>query len=73
LKIPYVTVSEFDPRFSARLWVAEMTEIEFYKATCELIERGSRRIALIGPNLNCMNPRYLGYRKALAKAGLDFD
>ena len=71
--IPFVTVSEFDPRFASRLWVAEMTETEFYKGTCGLLERGFERIALIGPGLEWSNPRYAGYRKALAAKGVPFE
>lgn len=71
--IPYVTVSEFDPRFASRLWVVELTEAEFFKATLSLLDRGFKRIALLGPNLDWSNPRYVGYRKALSSRGIGFD
>ncbi len=71
--VPYVTVSEFDPRFSSRLWVAEMTEAEFFKATSALASQGFKRIALLGPGLDWANPRFAGYCKALACHGLAFD
>ena len=68
-----VTVSEFDPRFSSRLWVAEMTEAEFFKATSALTARGFRRIGLLGPGLDWTNPRFAGYCKALTCHNIVFD
>lgn len=72
-KVPYVTISEFDPRFASKYWVAELIEQEFFKAAAYLIGKGHRRIALLGPDLTWENPRYTAYRKALARAGLEFD
>ncbi len=71
--VPYVTISEFDPRFASKWWVSELTELEFFKATNYLLGKGRRRIALLGPSLNWSNPRYAGYRKALEAAKVSFD
>lgn len=73
LHVPQVTISEFDPRFVSKYWVAEMIELEFFKALHYLISRGLRRIALIGPELNWGNPRYSAYRKVLEREGIAFD
>lgn len=72
-RIPFVTISEFDPRFASRHWVTELIEQEFFKATSFLITRGQRKIALLGPALSWPNPRYSGYRKALERAGITPD
>ncbi len=70
---PFVTISEFDPRFATAHWITELTESEFYSAVGYLLDRKLKRIALIGPDLNWENPRYTGYRKALKYAGIDFE
>lgn len=69
-RIPFVTVSEFDPRFASRYWVTELIEQEFFKAVSFLLACGYRKIALLGPDLSWANPRYSGYRKALERAGI---
>lgn len=73
LRIPHVTISEFDPRFSTKYWVTELIELEFFKAASYLVSKGMRKISIIGPNMNWKNPRYSGYRKALELAGIAFD
>ena len=73
LRKPFVTISEFDPRFSAAHWITELTESEFFSAVRYLLDRDLKRIALIGPDLHWENPRYTGYRKALKYAGVAFD
>ena len=72
-KIPFVTISEFDPRFACRHWIVELIEYEFYRALAYLMKRGHKRIALLGPALAWSNPRFTAYRKALEYGGLVYD
>lgn len=71
-RIPFVTISEFDPRFASKHWIVELIEYEFYKAVNYLIDCGRTKIALIGPALSWSNPRYTAYRKALNNAGIEY-
>lgn len=72
-RIPFVTVSVLDARFTSKWWLAEMLEIEFFKATEYLIKNGHHRIGFIGPWMGWKNPRYVGFRKALDFYGIKHD
>lgn len=72
--VPVVTIPRPGPQYKLP-YVTMEDEVGAYDATCHLIQRGHRRIALLNGPRNSIYSinRFAGYRRALAEAGLPLD
>ena len=73
-RFPFVTFGRTE-LFTPHPWYDIDNELAAWQATSHLAQEGRRRIALIDPprHLTFAQHRLLGYRRALAEAGLRFD
>ena len=71
-RIPFVVISDYYFEFSARWWLADNVELEFFRAFQFLAENGARRLLYVGPLEWEQNPRLSALKRGARLFGYQY-